>query len=205
MELGSTNQGSRRESPQVGGTTTSEPPRQTQELASGLNVNAAPFPPQDSTRSLYVTTNKAMLLHAGRHKPRCSTLTTRRCLEMFMLYLTLEVSAEEAARALSLESEGVRRMSIFAFGFSNITLSECHLVRVMLRTLDGGKGLHLLTTPIICEPLTAQPLTLCANVYRHLSGLESADPSDGRSAIEVDLLMGSDYYWELVMEGSAAE
>ena len=54
----------------------------------------------------------------------------------------------------------------------------------------------LLTSTIICEPLTEQPLALCVNSYEHLSDLHLADHSDG-SPIEVDLLIGSDYYWQL--------
>ena len=57
--------------------------------------------------------------------------------------------------------------------------------------------MRLLTTPIICEPLSAQPVTLCANVYKHISDLQLADSADGATRIEVDLLIGADYYWKL--------
>jgi UDP-glucose 6-dehydrogenase len=63
-----------------------------------------------------------------------------------------------------------------------------------METTDGDIELQLLTTPIICEPITAQPIALCANSYEHLSDLRLADSSDGKTAMEVDLLIGSDYY-----------
>jgi len=56
---------------------------------------------------------------------------------------------------------------------------------------------RLLTTPVICEPLAAQPISLYTNSYEHLSDLKLADSFNGNSAHEVDLLIGADYYWEL--------
>ena len=35
------------------------------------------------------------------------------------------------------------------------------------------------------------------NAYDHLVGLKLADTSDGGPAVEIDLLIGSDHYWEL--------
>ncbi len=64
-------------------------------------------------------------------------------------------------------------------------------------TLDGGMVRHLLAVPVICEPLAAQPLALCLESYEHLSNLELADSTSDNCAMEVDLLVGSDYYWEL--------
>jgi hypothetical protein len=88
-------------------------------------------------------------------------------------------------------------MSIFTFGSARKALSDCEIVRVVMETTDGDIELQLLTTPIICEPITAQPIALCANSYEHLSDLRLADSSDGKTAMEVDLLIGSDYYWKL--------
>ncbi len=88
-------------------------------------------------------------------------------------------------------------MSIFTFGSSEKTLSDCERVRVAMDTLDGGMVLHLLAVPVICEPLAAQPLALCLESYEHLSNLELADSTSDNSAMEIDLLVGSDYYWEL--------
>lgn len=91
----------------------------------------------------------------------------------------------------------MQKMSIYTFGSAKKSLSDCELVQVAMETMDGDIELHLLTTPIICEPLTAQPIALCVNSYEHLSELRLADSSDGNAAMEDDLLVGSDYYWEL--------
>ena len=55
--------------------------------------------------------------------------------------------------------------------------------------------LSLFVVPIICEPLAGQPISACVEL---LATLDLADISDGSSSLEVDVLIGSDYYWSLV-------
>ncbi len=85
-------------------------------------------------------------------------------------------------------------MSIFTFGLAR---RSCELVKVMTETIDGEIELRLLTVPIICEALATQPITLCVDSYEHLLELRLADSSDGNSPMDVDLVIGSDYYWGL--------
>ena len=59
------------------------------------------------------------------------------------------------------------------------------------------KELMLFSVAHICDPLTAQPISLCAEMYSHLSKLDLADVSNGETQLEIDVLIGSDYYWEL--------
>ena len=61
--------------------------------------------------------------------------------------------------------------------------------------------LSLYVVPMICEPLVGQPITACVETHRHLASLELADCSDGELSMEVDILIGSDYYWDLVTGG----
>ena len=105
--------------------------------------------------------------------------------------------SQRAAKLLRLKSEGVRKMTVFMFESTEKKIFNSELVHVMMKTLDGEIEIHLLTNPIICEPLSPQPLDLCVNSYRHLSGLQLADCSDGNTPVEVNLLIGSDYYWQL--------
>ena len=68
-----------------------------------------------------------------------------------------------------------------------------------MKTRDGADPeLTLLTVPYICEPLSMQPISLYTEIYSHLSCLELGDASDGSEPMEVDLLIGSDYYWQLI-------
>ena len=66
--------------------------------------------------------------------------------------------------------------------------------------VNQGSELELTmrSVPHICEPLTAQPIKLCASTCDHLLHLELADSCGDNSTLGVDVLIGSDYYWDLV-------
>lgn len=51
--------------------------------------------------------------------------------------------------------------------------------------------------PHICDPLTTQPTSACTKIYSHLNQLDLANISQGET-LEVDMLIGSDFYWEFV-------
>ena len=59
-------------------------------------------------------------------------------------------------------------------------------------------SLTLYVMPTICEPLSRQPLSLCVDKYPHLRGLELADSVKSESNMSIDVLIGSDHYWQLV-------
>ena len=56
----------------------------------------------------------------------------------------------------------------------------------------------MFAVPVICRPLAAQQIDLCATWYKHLSDLDLADHSADDSPMAVDLLIGLDFYWDLV-------
>ena len=56
----------------------------------------------------------------------------------------------------------------------------------------------LFTVPLICEPLSCQLVSICQDSSDHLMGIDLADPTDGRSRLKVDILVGSDQYWDLI-------
>ena len=58
--------------------------------------------------------------------------------------------------------------------------------------------LSLYVVPMICEPLVSQPIAACAKENQHLASLDLADYSESDQSLEVDILIGSDYYWDLV-------
>ena len=60
-----------------------------------------------------------------------------------------------------------------------------------------GSNKEKLQVPMICEPLASQPIAFCQRSYEHLSRLDLADSSDRSSRLEVDVLVGSDQYWDL--------
>ena len=60
------------------------------------------------------------------------------------------------------------------------------------------RPLKLFVVPLICEPVTCKPVSFCQDNFDHLAQLDLADPSDGSSHLDIDVLIGCDQYWELV-------
>ena len=56
----------------------------------------------------------------------------------------------------------------------------------------------VLVVPFICNPLTSQPISYSREHYNHLSGPDLADSAGAADVLEVDALIGSDVYWDLV-------
>ena len=69
---------------------------------------------------------------------------------------------------------------------------------VSVRTKSGGHQLlDLFIVPHICDLLTTQTVSTCSKMYSHLVQLDLADISE-EETLEVDMLIGSDFYWEFV-------
>ena len=97
--------------------------------------------------------------------------------------------------SLSLESEQV----VKTFGTEKHTKHSCHVVTLSMDTKDGRQlQLQFLTVPLICEPLSGQPVVCAAERYPHLSKLELANAVEDGDNLDVDVLIGSDHYWKVV-------
>ena len=71
-------------------------------------------------------------------------------------------------------------------------------MRLSVRTKSGGRQeLDLFVVPHICDPLTTQTVGTCSRMYNHLAQLDLADISQNET-LEVDMLIGSDFYWQFV-------
>jgi len=68
--------------------------------------------------------------------------------------------------------------------------------------LRSGNTIHLMlsTAPLICEPLSCQPTAYTKEKYKHLADLKLADFSRVGDELQIDILIGSDHYWQLVTE-----
>lgn len=49
----------------------------------------------------------------------------------------------------------------------------------------------------ICEPLNSQPIDFAVKQYPHLSNLPLADSNPRGLPLDIDVLIGSDYYWAI--------
>ena len=78
-------------------------------------------------------------------------------------------------------------------------MKVCPIVSLGMH-LQGHPSMHLTlyVVPTICEPLVRQPVAACIDQHHHLLGLELADFTTSESSLPVDVLIRSNYYWELV-------
>ena len=100
---------------------------------------------------------------------------------------------------LALVAKDNQCLSIAAFGSRRGDPKFCELVRVAIRLRSGHKeNLELVVVPHICDPLTVQPISLSSRMYNHLTQLDLADTFHAEMPLDIDMLIGSDFYWDLV-------
>ena len=100
---------------------------------------------------------------------------------------------------LKLPAIATETIQIKTFGNSESYDKTCDVVNFGVR-IRSGETLEIaaLVVPLICNPLTSQPITTSGECHKHLLGLELADSADGNDVLGVDVLIGSDWYWSLV-------
>ena len=171
---------------------------------SRLDPEAPSFTTNTTTNTLCSTQGRAILLQTARTvaynpaKPKMAT-TVR---ILFDSGSQRSYLSRRLMDQLQLEPTGGQTVSIATFGAAQERTQVCPIVFVGI----GLKGypnafLSLHVVPTICEPISSQPITASAESHAHLLKLDLADSADGASCLPVDILVGCDYYWELVTGG----
>ena len=166
-----------------------------------LNPGAQPYVVNPTTSMLCSTGMKSVMLQTARARSY-NPQVPERCIELRMLldggsqrsYMT-----ERARRILNLDLEDEQQLSIAAFGSTRGAPQVCPIVKVGI-LLKGypSMTMSLFIVSMICDPLISQPIDVCIEQNPHLTGLELADWAEQGSRLEVDILIGADYYWDLV-------
>ena len=184
---------------------TNQEPRRQQNQELPPPQNHEPPSPQNhtsATTQLYcVNTALPVLLQTAKayvHKPGDPSqgMTIRVMLDggSQRSYVTQRVR-----ETLGLEPESVEEMQIRTFGSESTTLQTVEMATIAV-SLKTGDPIHVLfsTVPFICEPLSCQPIAYTKERYRHLANLDLADFSRVGDELQIDALIGSDHYWQLV-------
>ena len=98
---------------------------------------------------------------------------------------------------LNLQKLRSDRLIIKTFGNTSEQLQECPLVQICIQA-PGNNGNFYLSAhavPSICAPLEGQIMDIAHEKYAYLRGLTLADNTENQRELEVDVLIGSDYYW----------
>ena len=153
-----------------------------------------------TTSTLYTDSSKTVLLQTAvadvvNPKDRSRTLRVGIVFDggSQKSYLT-----QRAKDSLALSVDCKKYLSIAAFGSRKGKPKQCEIVHLAIRTKHGGSQvIQVFVVPHICDPVSSHATTTYAEIYDHLSRLHLADV-DRDGAMEIDLLIGSDFYWEFV-------
>ena len=78
-------------------------------------------------------------------------------------------------------------------------MQTCDVVRLRVETGSGPHvDLQLLLVLLICEPLSGHTVSCASERFSHLLRLKMADSSSLGDTLDINVLIGADYYWELV-------
>ena len=97
---------------------------------------------------------------------------------------------------LKLKENSKENISINTFGDKKKKSSTLSKVGLKLKNHKRKTfEIEALCTDVICLPIRNQPVLKVQNEFSHLKGLNSGDSGVER---DIDLLIGSDWYWSLV-------
>ena len=178
---------------------TQKPP-QNASLPSGLNLQANAFSPVTTTTMCTDSTMAVLLQTARTHVYRPTSPQSTMKIRVLMdggsqrSYVT-----DRVKEALSLPTEKQQKMLIKMFGSEQEAKRVCDVVRIGLRTVgEADLEMPFFSVPLICQPLSHQPITFCKATYDHLAPLNLADFQEGPTELDIDMLIGSDHYWKIV-------
>ena len=105
--------------------------------------------------------------------------------------------------SLGLETVSKQSLLVKTFGNDSPKLMSSDLVQVSITATDGLElYVNAFSVPIICSPISDQAVDLAVNTYPHLSGLSLADNSSSSNDVDIDILIGADFYWNFVSNES---
>ena len=99
---------------------------------------------------------------------------------------------DNVSKRLGLKSANTETLHLNTFRKSTHRKQRCEVVSLPIRTNDN-KYVTALNFPIICSPLTER---VHLQDHPHLQELELADSAESLNSI--DILIGSDHYWDFV-------
>ena len=102
---------------------------------------------------------------------------------------------------LNVETVESENLLVKTFGDEASKVLACDKVQVAVTDTKGNDiMMQAYSVPTICSPISNQSIKVALEEYPHLCGLNLADSStlSGDNDVEVDILIGADYYWKFV-------
>ena len=100
---------------------------------------------------------------------------------------------------LCLSPTGTETVLIKTFGNNEASLKKCDIVQVALECQDNlVVFINAYEVDLICGPTANQTIEVAQQYYPHLRCMPLTDYSRGDEELEVDIMIGADYYWSVV-------
>ena len=172
----------------------------------GLSQGSSDTPPSSqgsiprSTNAMYIGAQTPILLQTARLQLfKLSTgkpcIVARAIMDSGSKRTYITCRLRDQFNLLAMGTESLR---IKTFGTTETHDTSCDVIQFGLKPKEGGTlKVTALVVPFICNPLTLQPINYSKKTYDHLLGLELADSADVSDILEIDMLIGSDSYWDL--------
>lgn len=98
---------------------------------------------------------------------------------------------------LCLSPIGTKTVLIKTFGNNEASLKKCNIVEFPLECQDNlAVVINAYEVDLICGPIANQTIEVAQQYYPHLQGLPDYSRRDWE--LEVDIMIGADYYWSVV-------
>ncbi len=164
-------------------------------------MNNPPDNPPRQTNTLYIGARTPVLLQTARLQVSnlgCvlsthPSVTIRAIMDSGSqrTYVT-----DRVKKVLDMSPRRTECIRIKTFGTSEEQERVCEAVDLGVLTRDGETlRLSALVVPVVCDPVRCQPINVSSDCYDHLTGLKLADAADVDDSLEIDMLIGADFYW----------
>ena len=155
------------------------------------------------TISMYVQAHTSVLLQTAKATVlNCDNLEcppTSEIRAVFDLGSQRTFVTAQTRDVFSLRTVRFKPIVIKTFGLQDGQREICEVVDLGLLTSNAGHlKLTAIVVPHICDPICTQSVTLSKQSNALPSTLDLADAADVQDNLEIDLLIGSDQYWDLV-------
>ena len=169
-----------------------------------LGMSSVPTTTQErtpSTNNMYIDAQTPILLQTAKMQLFNPSSPVQHLIARAVMdsgsqrtYVTNRLREQLNLRVMRRES-----LRIKTFGSTEPQDVSCDVIELGVRVEgDDTMKFSALVVSSICNPLMSQPINHSRQSCDHLVGLELADSAEMSDVIEIDVLIGSDMYWDFV-------
>ena len=170
------------------------------------NSNSMPQPHGPSTATMLVNSKNAILLQTakGYISPPASSQPAAVARIIFDSGSQRSYISAKLRDSLALPTIGRETLTIKTFGNNEGEVLSCDITQFCVGSpySDMSTYVKAYVVPVVCAPLRNQEIDFALNTYPHLATLHMADFQTTSSILDVDILIGLDFYWSFLTGGS---